>query len=75
MQAEGDKTKEAKEAQRARRSKLNQAQWAIRGNGRSDAISALRALCAFEAAGETDAFCRENGLHPRNLREAAATHR
>lgn len=37
--------------------------------------SALRALCAFEAAGEDEAFCRRNFLHFRNLREAAALHK
>lgn len=39
------------------------------------ACSALRALCAFEAAGEDEAFCRRNFLHFRNLREAAALHK
>lgn len=38
----------------------------------SDALSALRVLCAFEAAGEVESFCRDNFLHFRNLREAAA---
>lgn len=37
--------------------------------------SALRALCAFEAAGEDEAFCRRHFLHFRNLREAAALHK
>lgn len=37
--------------------------------------SALRALCAFEATGEDEAFCRRNFLHFRNLREAAALHK
>lgn len=40
-----------------------------------DALSALRALCAFEAAGESDAFCAQHFLHARNLREAADLHR
>ena len=39
------------------------------------ACSALRALCAFEAAGEDEAFCRRAFLHFRNLREAAALHK
>ncbi len=38
----------------------------------SDALSALCALCAFEAAGESEAFCRTNHLLFKNLREAAA---
>jgi len=38
----------------------------------SDALSALCALCAFEAAGESEAFCRNNHLLFKNLREAAA---
>lgn len=38
----------------------------------SDALSALCALCAFEAAGESEAFCRSNFLLYKNLREAAA---
>lgn len=42
---------------------------------RSDALGALRALCAYEEAGETDSFCRNNALHPKNLREMAALHR
>jgi ATP-dependent RNA helicase DHX37/DHR1 len=37
--------------------------------------SALRALCAFEAAGADEAFCRRNFLHFRNLREAAALYK
>lgn len=37
--------------------------------------SALRALCAFEAAGEDEAFCRRAFLHFRNLREASALHK
>ncbi|GAB4819939.1 hypothetical protein N2152v2_006985 [Parachlorella kessleri] len=41
----------------------------------SDALSALRALCAFEAAGEDQGFCSRNHLHFRNLREAAALHK
>jgi ATP-dependent RNA helicase DHX37/DHR1 len=38
----------------------------------SDALSALCALCAFEAAGESETFCRDNHLLFKNLREAAA---
>lgn len=38
----------------------------------SDALSALCALCAFEAAGESEAYCRNNHLLFKNLREAAA---
>jgi ATP-dependent RNA helicase DHX37/DHR1 len=38
----------------------------------SDALSALCALCAFEAAGESETFCRNNHLLFKNLREAAA---
>lgn len=41
----------------------------------SDALSALCALCAFEAAGESESFCRENFLHFKNLREAASLRR
>jgi ATP-dependent RNA helicase DHX37/DHR1 len=37
--------------------------------------SALRALCAFEAAGEDESFCRSNFLHFRNLKEASALHK
>lgn len=40
-----------------------------------DALSALRALCEFEAAGESDAWARDNFLHGRNLREMADLHR
>ncbi|KAL4857499.1 ATP-dependent RNA helicase DEAH13 [Chlorella vulgaris] len=40
-----------------------------------DALSALRALCAFEAAGEDESFCRSNFLHFRNLKEASALHK
>ncbi|MEW5308530.1 MAG: hypothetical protein WDW38_000482 [Sanguina aurantia] len=41
----------------------------------SDALSALAVLCAFEAAGETDQFCRDNFMHARNLREMVELHK
>ncbi|KAK9814452.1 hypothetical protein WJX72_006123 [[Myrmecia] bisecta] len=37
-----------------------------------DAISALNALCGYESAGRSEAFCRDHFLHARNLREMAA---
>jgi ATP-dependent RNA helicase DHX37/DHR1 len=37
----------------------------------SDALSTLAALVAFEAAGASDAFCRDAFLHARHLREMA----
>jgi hypothetical protein len=37
----------------------------------SDALSTLAALCAFEASGSSDAFCRDAFLHTRHLREMA----
>eukprot|EP00891_Asterochloris_glomerata_P009844 jgi/Astpho2/9844/gw1.00149.216.1_t len=40
-----------------------------------DALSALNALCAFEAAGRTQDFCRQHYLHLRNLQEASALRR
>ena len=42
---------------------------------RSDALGSLRALCAFEKAGETEHFARLHHLHARHLREMAALHR
>ena len=39
----------------------------------SDPLSALSALCAFEASGSSaEVFCRQRKLHYRNLKEAAA---
>jgi ATP-dependent RNA helicase DHX37/DHR1 len=63
-----------KEAAKKRRAAARQAHAAFRVVD-SDALSALRALCAFEAAGEGEAFCRRSFLHFKNLREAAALHR
>lgn len=60
-------TEEAK--QRRHAAKTAQAKLRI---PESDALSALNALCAFEAAGEDEGFCRRHHLHFRNLREAAA---
>eukprot|EP00198_Chlamydomonas_reinhardtii_P003275 XP_001692611.1 predicted protein [Chlamydomonas reinhardtii] len=41
----------------------------------SDALSALAALVAFEAAGEDEEFAARHYLHGRNLREAADLHK
>jgi ATP-dependent RNA helicase DHX37/DHR1 len=41
----------------------------------SDALSALRVLCAFEAATDGAAFAAEHHLHLRVLQEAADLHR
>jgi ATP-dependent RNA helicase DHX37/DHR1 len=58
----------------ARRGAARAAHAALRV-GSSDALGALAALCAFEAAGEAEGFARANFLHFRNLREAAALRR
>lgn len=41
----------------------------------SDAIGALRVLCAYENASDPEAFCRKNYMHRRNLREMSSLHR
>ncbi|CAD7700877.1 unnamed protein product [Ostreobium quekettii] len=41
----------------------------------SDAVGALRALCAYERAGCREDFCRRNFMHSRTLHEMAALHR
>ena len=62
--ADEDKRKEQLNAAREAHAKLRVLD--------SDALSALNTLCAFEDAGETETFCRQNFLHFKNLREAAA---
>jgi ATP-dependent RNA helicase DHX37/DHR1 len=61
----------AKEEQKRKRQEARQAHARLRVHD-SDALSALCALCAFEAAGQSESFCRANHLHFRNLREASA---
>lgn len=65
LAAKAEREESGRKQQRARA-----AHAALRVND-SDALSALRALCAFMAAGEDDSFCKDNYLHARNLREAA----
>ena len=43
--------------------------------GDSDSLAVLRALCAFEAAGCSDAWAADHYLHARNLREMADLHK
>ncbi|CAG9465679.1 unnamed protein product [Pedinophyceae sp. YPF-701] len=61
-------------ATKAKRARAREAQAAFRC-GNSDALSVLRALCAYELGGESDRWCKEHFMHGRNLREAAALHR
>ncbi|CAL8464255.1 g3790 [Coccomyxa elongata] len=42
---------------------------------RSDVLSALTAFCAYINAPDREGFCRDNYLHSRNLREAAALYK
>lgn len=35
----------------------------------------MKALCAYEASGQSDAFCKSNFLHARNLREMSELQR
>eukprot|EP00798_Chlamydomonas_sp_ICE-L_P031098 gene31096-6227_t len=83
--SDGGKKASESAAERARKEAARQevnkkAQHATAAHARfksadSDALAALNALCAFEAAGETDEFCKDNFMHARNLREAADLHR
>lgn len=71
----GNKDPVAEEAQRREREAAREAHARLK-IADSDALSALSALCAFEATGlEAEAFCRAHRLHNRNLREAAALRR
>jgi hypothetical protein len=58
------------------RNKARSAQNRLRSN-ESDALSALYALLEYDAlpAGNRDAFCKDNFLHPTNLREMSALRR
>ncbi|KAK9848573.1 hypothetical protein WJX84_001989, partial [Apatococcus fuscideae] len=62
------------QAVRARRRKAYAAH-ALFTSPAGDALSALRVLCAYEAAGCSEHFCRDNFLHARNLREMGAARR
>ena len=62
--AQKEKSKKDRESARAAHARLRVPE--------SDALSALCALCAFEASAEDEAFCRANHLLFKNLREAAA---
>ncbi|GLC69391.1 hypothetical protein PLESTF_000824800 [Pleodorina starrii] len=64
----------AREAARRRRKHAAAMQARFR-HSRSDALSALAALVAFEASGESEDFAAAHFLHARNLREAADLHR
>jgi ATP-dependent RNA helicase DHX37/DHR1 len=65
---------EAAAAARRRRKAVGAAQAALRC-GDSDALSALKALCAYEAAGRSDAFCASARLQARGLREMSQLRR
>ncbi|KAK9844506.1 hypothetical protein WJX74_003358 [Apatococcus lobatus] len=62
------------QALRARRRKAYAAHAAFTSTA-GDAMSALRVLCVYEAAGCSEQFCRDNFLHARNLREMGAARR
>ncbi|KXZ53733.1 hypothetical protein GPECTOR_6g650 [Gonium pectorale] len=64
----------AREAARRRRAHAAAMQGRFRHEA-SDALSALAALLAFEASGESEEFASRHFLHARNLREAADLHR
>ncbi|GFR51443.1 hypothetical protein Agub_g13736, partial [Astrephomene gubernaculifera] len=64
----------AREAARRRRQHAASMQARFR-HPHSDALSALAALVAFEASGESEEFATSHFLHGRNLREAADLHR
>ncbi|KAG2437050.1 hypothetical protein HYH02_011311 [Chlamydomonas schloesseri] len=64
----------AKEASRRKREAAAALQARFR-HPHSDALSALAALVAFEAAGEDEEFAARHFLHGRNLREAADLHK
>lgn len=64
----------AREAARRRRQHAAAMQAKFR-DPHSDALSALAALVAYEASGESEAFAAQHFLHARNLREAADLHR
>ncbi|GIL53593.1 hypothetical protein Vafri_9207 [Volvox africanus] len=64
----------AREAARRRRQHAAAMQAQFRC-GRSDALSALAALVAFESSGESEDFAAAHFLHSKNLREAADLHR
>ncbi|EFJ47234.1 hypothetical protein VOLCADRAFT_120994 [Volvox carteri f. nagariensis] len=64
----------AREAARRRRQHAAAMQARFR-HAQSDALSAVAALVAFEASGESEDFASAHFLHARNLREAADLHR
>ncbi len=64
---DGEREKSARQAARAAHARLQVPA--------SDALSALAAYCAYTQAPDGEAFCRQQRLHARNLREAAALHR
>lgn len=54
---------------------MREAHKILRGSSRSDALSAMAALLAFEEADRSPAFAAASGLHFRHLQEAAALRR
>ncbi|KAG2499784.1 hypothetical protein HYH03_002081 [Edaphochlamys debaryana] len=66
--------KAARAAARRRREAAVSMQARFR-HSQSDSLSALAALVAFEASGESEEFASAHFLHGRNLREAADLHR
>eukprot|EP00873_Tetraselmis_striata_P001128 jgi/Tetstr1/421392/TSEL_000145.t1 len=57
------------------RQRVREAHKVLRGSSRSDALSAMAALLAFEEADRSPAFAAASGLHFRHLQEAAALRR
>jgi hypothetical protein len=65
------------EARRRKQQAASAAHAKFRGDGDGDALAVLRVLCAYEAAGQQQqsAFCAQNHLHARQLREMSQLRR